>query len=378
MAKRGGKGGIWILVLILSCILFLFLLNINIKQNTSLTEGTGPDTEQEIELSQVSEEDLTGYESITEEKEDLWILFDNLKFSRQKVQRNLPLYGILLIIYILLIGPVTYFGLKRLGKMEWMWVYIPVAAVLFSVVILWGNRGSKVTEPIVDALTVLSPQQDNVVYVATTSPGRKSYELTFDSKVKEVVPLYMSGEYAMYGDSLTKKSRPYTILEDKRGTTLCLNPQSAFTRDYIRLDLKKKERKEFEQNLVFEGEIAEGTIINNTEYYFDYVMVYWKGQFCTFRTVDAGEERQIEKSSWMSIYSSEAIKKAGTLKEKNNDKQILTFAYEKYFMEAEENKIYVVGVLRNYDGAVDTIHKDLVSRGLYYQWFDLDGNKMEK
>ncbi|MCI5596118.1 MAG: hypothetical protein MR380_05305, partial [Lachnospiraceae bacterium] len=147
MAKRGGKGGIWILVLILSCILFLFLLNINIKQNTSLTEGTGPDTEQEIELSQVSEDDLTGYESITEEKEDLWILFDNLKFSRQKVQRNLPLYGILLIIYILLIGPVTYFGLKRLGKMEWMWVYIPVAAVLFSIVILWGNRGSKVTEP---------------------------------------------------------------------------------------------------------------------------------------------------------------------------------------------------------------------------------------
>lgn len=378
MAKRGGKGGIWILVLILSCILFLLLLNLNIKQDTSLTEGTGPDTEQEMELSQVSEEDLTGYESITEEKEDLWILFDNLKFSRQKVQRNLPLYGILLFIYILLIGPVTYFGLKRLGKMEWMWVYIPVAAVVFSGLILWGNRGSKVTEPIVDALTVLSPQQDNVVYVATTSPGRKSYELTFDNKVKEVVPLYMSGEYAIYGDSLTKKSRPYTILKDKRGTTLCLNPQSAFTRDYIRLDLKKKERKEFEQNLVFEGEIAEGTIINNTGYCFDYVMVYWNGQFCTFRTVDEGEERQIEKSSWMSIYSSEAIKKAGTLEEKNNDKQILTFAYEKYFMEAEENKIYVVGVLRNYDGAVDTTHKNLVSRGLYYQWFDLVENKMEK
>lgn len=48
---------------------------------------------------------------------------------------NLPdvaLIGIILAIYVFVLGPASYFGLKRLGKREWGWVVAPVVALTLT------------------------------------------------------------------------------------------------------------------------------------------------------------------------------------------------------------------------------------------------------
>lgn len=365
MTKRQDKGGIWILVLVVVCISLLFLLSHKSRKNPSL-----PSDGQMEQATTVQREESA---DLQEEKEQLWILFDNLKFTRKNMQPKILFYAGILILYIVLIGPVAYFLLKKLDKMSWMWGYIPIMAVLFSAIIMGFNAGTKVTEPMVDALTVLSPQKDNVVYVASTSPGKRSYELLFGEEVKKVLPLYMGGEYEFYGENILKKNRSYTILDEPDKTTLCLNPKSAFTRDYFRLDLDRKEKKELDIALKLAQdttELPEGMIGNDTDFDYSYLFVYYKEEYCIFRNIRKNDRIEVTKKDWKSIYHQDNIRSSAKKNNKDDVKRLLRFAYEKYLMEADDGKVYVFGVLPEYESAVRGEGKKLISRGLFYQWYD--------
>ena len=383
MTGRRRKGGNFIIVLpfVLFCIVFFCLLNLGSGQNYTMQnsgEGSLSDTNtgavsQEIleDVPYESEQLIEETENTENEQNDLWILFDNLKFGRKEAQPRISYYAVILILYIILLGPVSYFVLKRIDNMEFMWIYIPVLAVIFAGWIIMTNNHTKITKPVVDSLTVLSPQQEDVVYVASTSPGKKSYELIFGPEIKKVTPLYMGGEYVLRGNSLWKKSRPYTILEDGSQISLSLNPQSAFTRDYFRLDMEEKEKDSLEISVTLSGELPEGNIANGTKYDFSYVMVYYQEQFSIYQKVGSREKLQLEKTEWRSIYNPETKKEQKKIKKEDNVKQLLNFAYEKYLMEVPDDRFYVIGVLSDYEGVMDDSDKSLVSRGIYYQWADL-------
>ena len=370
MAKKQGKAVVLIVIAALFAVSMLHLFNSKAYQSPpsatqkAAVSQTAVEGEEEAEFKS-SEED------ITEEQNSLWVLFDNLKFGRKELQPKVSFYAVILILYIILIGPAAYFILKSADKMEWLWIYIPAFALGFTFLILVSNSNTKVVNPVVDSLTVLSPDQNDVVYVASTSPGKKSYELVFGEKIKEIHPLYMGGEYELYGDELIQKSRPYTILKDEDQITLCLNPQSAFTRDYFRLDLNQKEKGNFQVQTFLVGELPEGTITNETGYDFSYVLVYYQEQFCIFQGVAKGGRISLDKKQWHSIYSSDFNKLADRTGTKSDMKQLMMFAYEKYYMDSGDNKIHLTGVLSGYDGVIDKDKKDLVSKGIFYQMADL-------
>lgn len=382
MLKRQEKGGIWILVLVGICISLLFLLNHKARQNPSISvngqmEQVAAGIEDGVEAGEGNLELFQGEIShgLQEEQNQLWILFDNLKFTRQNMQPQILFYALILILYIILIGPVAYFLLKKLDKMSWMWVYIPVLAIIFSAVIMGFNQDTKVTKPMVDALTILSPQQENVVYTASTSPGKQSYELVFGEEVKKVQPLYMGGEYELYGQDILKKSRSYTILDEGNQTILSLNPRTAFTRDYFRLDLNQTEKKSMEikvEPVGDTGEILRGTIINHTDFDYPYVFVYYQEQYCLFKTIKKDDTIMLKRQDWKSIYHPDNIRLSAKAAKKDDLKRLLTFAYEKYMMGGETGRIHVLGVLPDYKGVVGDEGKELVSRGLFYQWNELD------
>lgn len=363
MKKRQEKGGMWILIFVGICIFLLFLLNYKARQNPSLASYENSIEETTVVSGETDE--------LQAERDQLWILFDNLKFTRHNMQPKILFYALILILYIILIGPVAYFLLKKLDKMSWMWVYIPILSVLFSAVILGVNAGTKVTKPIVDTLAVLSPQQDNVVYVASTSPGKQSYELVFGTEVKKILPLYMGGEYELYEDDIVKKSRPYTILNEKNRKILCLNPRTAFTRDYFKLDLEKKEEKELEIKIKPEGKILKGNIVNHTDYEYSYVLVYYQEQYCLFETVKKNDTIELKKQNWKSIYHQGTVSISGGKKKKGDVNRLFTFAYEKYLIDAEPDIVYVMGILPEYNKVMQKEGKNLVSKGLFYQWKNL-------
>ncbi len=73
----------------------------------------------------------TSYLAGLRQPSDLYRPWTNQLNPNTKIA-NLPdvsLIGIILAIYVFILGPVSYFGLKRLGKREWGWVVAPVVAL---------------------------------------------------------------------------------------------------------------------------------------------------------------------------------------------------------------------------------------------------------
>lgn len=90
---------------------------------------------------------------------------------------------LLLVAYIVLIGPVNYLVLRRLDRREWAWVTMPLLVVGFAVAAFAIGASLRGTEVIVNqvALVRAAPGTDAAqaqVYLGVFSPTRGSYEVS--------------------------------------------------------------------------------------------------------------------------------------------------------------------------------------------------------
>ncbi|HEY3314131.1 MAG TPA: hypothetical protein VGL40_02450 [Bacillota bacterium] len=105
--------------------------------------------------------------------------------------RNLPvmdlpsmrLLGALLLIYVLIIGPLNYFILRRLDRRDWAWVTIPLVVVLFAgsaYVFAFKGKGRDV---ITNNLAIVRldpgvPTARTQTYVGVFAPSRRAYRVS--------------------------------------------------------------------------------------------------------------------------------------------------------------------------------------------------------
>lgn len=104
---------------------------------------------------------------------------------------QLPSFGILLLficLYIVLIGPVNFFVLRRLQRAEWAWGTIPLIVLLFVAgtygvsVLIRGTRYQAMQVSIVQSFEQQSQGQASA-FLGIYSPHRTSYTLSFPPDV---------------------------------------------------------------------------------------------------------------------------------------------------------------------------------------------------
>jgi hypothetical protein len=96
-----------------------------------------------------------------------------------------PVEGLLILLigYIILIGPVNYLVLRRLDRREWAWVTMPLLVVGFTVAAFAIGATLRGTDVIVNQVAVVraAPGTDAgqaVVYLGVFSPNRGSYDIS--------------------------------------------------------------------------------------------------------------------------------------------------------------------------------------------------------
>lgn len=126
---------------------------------------------------------------------------------------NLPeplVIALFMLVYIILVGPVTYFVLKRLRRQELAWLTIPVTVVIFSVaayVIGYQSKGGDVV--VIRGSIVHTEEGANAAqaqeYLGIFSPQRHTYSLQIDADS-------LAGELNSYGYGNAGSSNPATVL----------------------------------------------------------------------------------------------------------------------------------------------------------------------
>lgn len=378
MKKRHEKGIILILMVIIICFLLMYLIEkgpFSVSQKeTRYNNSITLQNSRSIENNDVVlEEDISVADSEStdmQEEEDLWILFDELQFERKGSRIQTMGFSILLILYVVLIGPILYFLLKKKDKMEWMWGLMAICAISFAGVILfWGDTVS-MKKALVDALTVVTPGQEDRVYLSMTSPGRDAYTITFNDTVREVAPLYLTGEYRLTENGVMRETQEYTLNQEGGTMTLQMQPGEAFSQDYFRLTLEDVHSGKIEGNLKNKGEYLAGTLKNDTQWDFSNVMLFYGENYCVITEVHQETAVIIRQEDWKQMADEDVWTGPGkyALSKKGDQKRILNFAYFRYYSsEVYGSQLCFAGVIENHDSGVKDVGADIVSHGLFYQ-----------
>lgn len=127
--------------------------------------------------------------------------------------------ALLLVIYILLVGPVNYLVLRRMRRLEWAWVTIPVMTLTFSIGaygVGYGMRGGDVILNELSIIEVLPGGEMTQVrtYIGLFSPTKHTYTLTLneDPLVSPLNPSYRPWGPSVGGGNITVvQSRPVQV-----------------------------------------------------------------------------------------------------------------------------------------------------------------------
>ncbi len=369
MAKRREKGTYIILMIIAVCLFLIFMMRDSffLQKSSDLisnnqNENVAYDQDGLLDSDNVLNQDIAVADSLAmpmeealeESMNELTFLVNNLSFERGGSQILIGVVAGLLILYLIIIGPVTYFYLKKIGKMERMWFIIPAASLLFGCVILFMSNDFIIREPNVDVIKVISPEERTMCYGVATSPGEESYTLYFEDSVTSLKP-WMTGN-------------SYAINEERR--SLRLKPDSAFDKDYFQFSMAEIPVNDFVHNIQIRNQVGIGSLHNTTGYTFSHLMLCYENHYCIISEMNPGDEVQIEADMW----KKDEYGMTGSLKEelqmqaglRIDEKEIFNFAWYQH-RNSGTHQLHIAGISKEGDPGVKEFEVDLISYSLFFR-----------
>lgn len=239
-------------------------------------------------------------------------------------------YAIILIVYIILVGPVTYFVLKKIDKRSFTWVVVPCLAILFTLIVIIIGGKTRISEPFVGYVELKTFQEDDTVleetYFAFTAPHNKEYGAEIDSKyrVKELTDSNIN--YSM--ENLSPKNIHNTlkfmtvVSYEENMTKIKVKNNPAFTPVYYQHNDRYIEKSKLEYEIHNTGDKLNGTISNNFSFDITNAVLVSDGVIVNLDVLESMETLNIEEREYTylnvreELYNSKLLKKiAGALPE---------------------------------------------------------------
>ncbi len=356
MRKRQEKGLIISVIVILLCLFLILILGgPAVLQDLSKKEMTGSLSEfADYDIYQNDSETGILQEASEEPKEDSNDWMEVLSFKRSSNQLLLIVIAGVLILYLLVIGPAAYYYLKRIGKMEWIWLLLPVVSVIFGCLILMLGNEFTIRMPQADVLAVMRPGEKTVCYGSVISPTDSVYRLTFSEETGQLHHWTSTGRYE--------------YSEEQR--LLLIQPEYAFEKDYFQYVLNQHGQGTIECNLIKTEDGMSGTLRNCTESDFSCVMVCLEDDYCILPALASGEQCEVVAKTWMNDEYGEE----GSLKEEfrmqpgmgQDEKRILNYAWHLHTLKQEEG-IHIAAIGTAEECGLESKGVELISYNLFFQ-----------
>lgn len=105
---------------------------------------------------------------------------------------NFTAIGVFMLLYVIIIGPVDYFVLKRLKKLHWTWLTFPCVAVVASIVAFWAMSSGRVVGLHANSAALVDAASDGEEITGTTfmtmlSPRRAHYRVSLEGAASGAV-----------------------------------------------------------------------------------------------------------------------------------------------------------------------------------------------
>jgi len=198
--------------------------------------------------------------------------------------------GLLLMIYVVLVGPVNYLVLRWRKQLQWAWVSVPLLTVVFSAGAFGLGYTLRGTDLILNKIAVIELDPDGAAnvtsYLGLFSPARQSYEIEVrDSGLLSPLTPDSSpwgpSNAGAGGEIVFVQGRPSQV----RGLAVNQWSMQTFMTEGTRTDFGR-----VGADLRFEGEVLIGTVRNETPHTLKDSVLILGNHFVRLDDLGAGQE----------------------------------------------------------------------------------------
>lgn len=250
------------------------------------------------------------------------------------------LFGVVLIAYVIFVGPILYLILKKRNKREKIWIAIPVTAMVCTFFIYLLSTMYRVRKPILNTFTVMQladNSKEEKVYSNVVCPKAKDYSFNLGGGYGNVLTRE-DYNYSMFGTPTREENDTYydmLVKKENDGVELRIHNDSAF------------QEKNFTISRISENEIGSielalhcyttgfgGVVTNNTNCDLNNVVVNFEDHFYVIDSLKKGESAEIDEKKLIQAQTYDTFSNYGNLFAASNwDKKERRYQEINQFME---------------------------------------------
>lgn len=200
-------------------------------------------------------------------------------------------------LYILLAAPISYIVLKRMDRRELLWLTVPALSLLFSAAVYVSGFGTRMTEPVVNMISILNFDESGSAALATYAgiftPTKNNIRVEAENGV-QIMPLLVNrGNYgSVDGNEQVRK------IEAK----VSLSPQNAiefyrtgvWSMKTVMLEDDREVGGKIEGKLNYTGGSFTGTLKNATGFDLEECYIVTSNQYLKLGAIKNGETLNID------------------------------------------------------------------------------------
>lgn len=219
------------------------------------------------------------------------------------------LFGIVLVVYVVFVGPVLYMILKKRKKQEKIWIAIPITAFICTMLIFFLSTIYRVRKPLVNTFTVIQPgegSKEEKIYTNIICPKAKDYSFILGEDFSNV-KAQENYSYSMFSsDDQNKDGNSYDMIVKKQnnGVELRIHNSAAFQeKNIISNRISENELGTIDLDIHCYTTGFEGTITNHMYCDLTNVVVNFENYFYVIDSLKIGESAKIEDSQLIKLQS---------------------------------------------------------------------------
>lgn len=211
---------------------------------------------------------------------------------------NFGLLKVIVILYVIFVGPVLYLVLRLLKRRELYWIAVPVSALFGIVLIFFAGRGFEVVGTRVYSVTMMNPSDDikSTSYLYCYDASRREWNLKLAEGCEYVGPY--NDSYYYYSILGGDTSYHYRIKKEGDVLSLGVNPDSNFEDSYFYLSSTGNgsgvEGSLLMQNMSAGINGLSGTIVNDTNKDMPYFAVIVDDSLSVYKGLPAGANCRLQ------------------------------------------------------------------------------------
>ena len=205
----------------------------------------------------------------------------------------------LILVYVVLVGPVLYLVLRKCKKSEWYWVAAPVLGISFIAGVYFFGQNIRVTEARVYSVTVqqVDGNQADTYFLAYHS-GVKPWMVRLNDGYEAAGPGFLGYSYSNSSSAINDYH--YIVSSGSEGMSVGIKPRGNFENAFLYAG-KKSESKGTFTSRDLTGSMSgglSGTVTNETASDLAYMAVWWGDSYImVFSDVKAGETIDLQQAS---------------------------------------------------------------------------------